>query len=353
MSREPPAPPARILHAPHNIGGQPFTISRAERKLGFESDVIVLGGEGLGYEHDINLNVSGRRTPGALAKRFAFLMRAAHHYDVFHYTLGATIMTSLGRRGLLFELPMLRRMGKIVLATFQGSDGRPPEHNHFPQPPELIELHRRTQPRRRAAMLRHAHRVFTPSPENAPWLPGCRVIFSAHVDPDDHPPVPPPDGEEIVIAHAPTKRAVKGTDQVIETVDSLRAEGLPVRLDLIEGVPPSQIMPRFAQCDIGLDQLHLGSYGGVAVEMMTLGRPVLSRIRDEWPFDSSFYGPDLPIVRTTPETVRDDLRALVLDRERRHALGRAGREFAERNHDPKKIARLCLEGLVPIPVDGG
>ena len=50
----------------------------------------------------------------------------------------------------------------------------------------------------------------------------------------------------------------------------------------------------------------------------------------------------IPIVRTTKETLADDLRALLRDPARWHALGAAGRRFVEECHDPLKIAQRTI-----------
>jgi hypothetical protein len=107
-------------------------------------------------------------------------------------------------------------------------------------------------------------------------------------------------------------------------------------------------LERLAAADLLVDQLRLGWYGTVAVEAMALGRPVLSYIREDEPDDNPF-GAELPIVRTTPATLVDDLHALSAARERLRDLGVAGRAFVEEHHDPVAIARQALAGLVPVP----
>jgi glycosyltransferase involved in cell wall biosynthesis len=117
-----------------------------------------------------------------------------------------------------------------------------------------------------------------------------------------------------------------------------------VRLDLVEGVPRDEALARFAAADVIVDQLRIGWYGGLAVEAMALGRPVLAAIKEDDPADNPF-GAELPIVRTSPQTLRDDLRELLGDRERRELLGAHGRAFVERRHDPRVVARTVLDDL--------
>jgi hypothetical protein len=175
----------------------------------------------------------------------------------------------------------------------------------------------------------------------------------AAVDPAAIRPEPLPEGEELIVAHAPTDRVIKGTQHVIEAVDALRDEGVAIRLDLVEGVTRDVALERLAAADLLVDQLRLGWYGTVAVEAMALGRPVLSYIREDEPEDNPF-GADLPIVRTTSATLVDDLRALSADRGRLRELGVAGRAFVEEHHDPVAIARrgACRPRAAAIAASG-
>ena len=135
---------------------------------------------------------------------------------------------------------------------------------------------------------------------------------------------------------------------MLAAIDQLRGRGVSVRLDLVEGVTREESLARLAQADIAIDQLKVGWYGGFAVEAMSLGKPVLCHIKDDAPGDNPF-GDELPIVRTGPETLADDLEALLGDADRRAKIATAGRAFVERRHDPRTVARSVLAGLVALP----
>jgi glycosyltransferase involved in cell wall biosynthesis len=127
-------------------------------------------------------------------------------------------------------------------------------------------------------------------------------------------------------------------------MEALRREGLGVRLDLVEGVKHDEVLRRVGAGHILVDQLLLGWYGAVAVEAMAVGRPVLCFIREDEPADNPF-GADLPIIRTSPATLADDLRRIVRDAELRRSFGDAGRIFAASKHDPREIAKTVLAEL--------
>jgi hypothetical protein len=345
--------PSRVLHGPWNISGEPLGLSRGERDLGLKSDVALLDAHRFGYEADIDLGLGGREDRVARVKKAAFLARAMMRYDVFHYSFGGNTFFNLQEGRTHTEVPLLRRLGKIVLATFVGHDARPPEASPFADwDPALIEMQRRFLPKRRELMLHHADRVFYLNPDLRQWLPGAQFRPYASVDPRSVTPRPLPQRNEIVVGHAPSDRAIKGTDAVIAAVTALRDEGIPIRLDLIENVDHSEVIARIGGADLVVDQLNQGWYGVFAVEAMALGRPVLCYIKDEDPGDNPF-GAELPIVRTTAQTLTDDLRGLARDRARQVELGSRGRSFVERHHDPRTVVRQCLEGLVPIPPGPG
>jgi glycosyltransferase involved in cell wall biosynthesis len=337
----------RILHTPADVGGHAFGLSRGERELGLRSDVAVFSPGPFGYGTDVDLRAGvDHALPVRIARRAAFLRQALERYDVFHFNFGQTLLT-LRQFGLAFdELPLLKRRGKKVIVTYQGCDVRPFGACACRNLRCVAESPAR-QPRA-ARLTAFADRVLYLNPDLRRWLPTGRFVPYANVDPKEFAPEPLPGGDEIVVAHAPTDREVKGTRHVVEAIETLRAEGSPVRLDLIEGLPRAQARQRLLAASVVVDQLLMGWYGGFAVEAMSLGRPVISSVRDEKPGDNPF-GDELPIVRSSPATILRDLRVLLEDGSLRRELGAAGRRFVERHHDPRAVARRVLDGLVSIP----
>ena len=334
----------RILHTPANVGGHPIGLSRAERELGLESEVVVFEPNPFGFEVDHDMYRNGlppwRTTPA----RLRFLAEAARRYDVFHFNFGSTLLPGWGLPVAVDELPLLRLLGKRVLATFQGDDARPPKAWSDPPAPAELEGFDRRRRNARERMLRYADRVFYLNPDMRRWLPGASFCAYASFDPRTVEPVPPRTEGELTIIHAPSHRGTKGTDAVLAAVDRVRAAGIPVRLDLVEGVRRDEALARCARADIAIDQVKVGWYGGFAVEAMSLGKPVMCYVKDSEPGDNPF-GDELPLVRTTPATLADDLIALLADGPRLTATGAAGRLFAERHHDPRSVARYVLDGI--------
>jgi glycosyltransferase involved in cell wall biosynthesis len=333
----------RILHTPADVGGHAYGLSRAERQLGYESDVVVAttGPFGYGFDRDLDAGVSHpiwRR----LARRASFLARAVREYHVFHFNFGQTLLPVRQLGHVFDELAWLKRRGKTIFVSYQGCDVRPKAACPCRRPHCYAEDRYRNPAAQR--VLRLADRVFYLNPDLRHWLPGATFTPYASVDARRIDPVPEIQRDEVVVVHAPTDVDVKGTRYVIAAVEALKAEGLPVRIDLVEGVTHDEVLRRIEAGHVLVDQLLLGWYGAVAVEAMAVGRPVLCYVREDDPADNPF-GAELPIVRTSPETLGADLRRLVTDRELRVGLGSEGRRFASTHHDPRRIAERVLVGL--------
>src|SRR5438067_5033194 len=99
---------------------------------------------------------------------------------------------------------------------------------------------------------------------------------------------------------------------------------------MLEGVPHDQVAEFCGQADIAVDQLMIGAYGTVAIEMMAKGVPVVCRIRDDV---RQYYPDDLPIVSADRHTVYDVLENLLNQPETWAELGRRGIEYVSREHE--------------------
>jgi glycosyltransferase involved in cell wall biosynthesis len=338
----------RILHAPLDIGGHAHQLSLAERELGIDSQVAVFSSQSYGYGTDLDLRAGvDVPVPVRIARRAAFLRKALDRFDVFHFNYGQSLLQvrQLGR--VVDELPLLRRRGKTILVTYQGCDVRPfAECFCRRRSCAATSIYRAPAA---ARFLRYAHRVYYLNPDHARQLPGATFLPYASVDPRELEPTPPSAhaGGELVVGHAPTDRNVKGTRHVEQAIELLRAEGVPIRLDLIERTTRADALARTAAADVVVDQLLIGWYGGYAVEAMAMAKPVVCFIREE----ENPFGQRLPVVRATPATLADRLRELAEDRPRLRETGLAGRTFAEAEHDPRRVARTVLDGIAEIRRD--
>ncbi len=317
----------RVLHSPVNIAGGPGAISEGLRELGVESTLLVFNERPFERGFDVNLELRDTSrlssVPFNLPRQLGALRWALPRFDVFHFHAGLTLAP---RR---LTLPLLRRARKGIVFQSWGSDlrGRSASEVRYLRGAGAVIvgsfLTRRLAPRGR-------------------W-PEYDVVPPALVL-HDWDPAPAEPSEMLRVAHAPSKRAVKGTEAVLAAVEALRSRGAPVELDLIESVPHREARLRYAAADVVVDQLRVGWYGMFAIESMALAKPVVVHLDEEAAAETEeAFGLKLPLVRADEESLEDVLAGLLEVRETLPELGRRSREYVERVHAHTEIARRVLE----------
>jgi len=348
----------RILHCPTGVGGNAWTLSRAERKLGLDSEVMVYQSSWIGYPADINLHLEKYSKAGRALKMLCFFLKALTQYDIFHFNWGSSFVTSWHYLSFLdlADLPILRWLGKKMVVTYQGSDVRQKSFcaNNFAISPfaepnccgGVYNSKTDAVRKKRAEKFgRYADKIFALNPDLLHVLPPqAEFLPYANVNLEEWQPVRKGESTKLVILHSPTKRGLKGTKYIIEAVERLRDKYKHVELMLVENIPHSKVQELYRQADLAVDQLLIGWYGGLAVEVMALGKPVVCYIREE---DLKFIPPrmkkDLPIINANPDNIFEVLKGLVEDREKLNLIGEQSRAYVERYHDPMRIAERMKE----------
>jgi hypothetical protein len=143
-------------------------------------------------------------------------------------------------------------------------------------------------------------------------------------------------GDGVVrVLHTPNHRGAKGTEFLVQAVEELREEGLNVELVMVEKVPNDQVRILMQEVDILAEQHILIGYALSAIEGMASGLPVMSNLENKvytQVFRRYSYLDECPILSSSPEIIKENLRLLVKDPGLRRRLGRAGREYVEKYH---------------------
>jgi glycosyltransferase involved in cell wall biosynthesis len=251
--------------------------------------------------------------------------------------------------------------------TYQGNDARQGDYcrkNFKISPanelqsdyynPKIDELKRK----RIAVFSRNADRIYALNPDLFHVLPSSAIFLPyAHIDLADW--VMKPTEVKVntkpVVVHAPSHRGFKGTRFIIEAVNRLQAENIEIDFVLVEGVSNQEARRQYERADLLVDQLLAGWYGGLALELMSLGKPVVCYIREEdLRFIPSDMAKELPIINSTPDTIYEVLKHWLTDgRSRLKELGAQSRHFAEKWHDPMKIAAQVKKDYEDILVKKG
>ncbi|HEY8237728.1 MAG TPA: hypothetical protein VIF85_13915, partial [Gaiellaceae bacterium] len=283
----------RVVHCPVNFAGIGWTNVRALRRKGIDARLVVFNTQPAHPEADENLHLPRGPAWRRQAVQFRALAKLLPSTDVFHFYFGLTLVPKR------FQFPILKAARKKSVFHFVGSDIR------GKSPDEL-------------AYGRLADAQIVGSYDADRWIPEAEVVPPG-IDLSAIEPVPPRAGGPVRVAHAALSRRRKGTELVVAACGELGLE-----LDVIENVRHDEVGPRLARADIVVDQLNSGWYGLFAIEAMAYGKPVVGYIHDEAATrTAAAFGVEVPIVRTTKETLAADLRALAGSAEECRSRGAA------------------------------
>ncbi len=369
----------RVVHLPTSVGGNPQGLSAHLRDLDVDSEVWELVSNSFGYQVDKTVWASSDGLIKRELKRLRAIWDAAHNFDIIHFNFGTTlaeplpfyrdtdrgwvrklktIINGIYRRVVFsIELFLYRVHGCVMFIHYQGDDARQGDISldryeysiaqkvgpgYYCRSTDLFKR------RMIKVMAQQCAQVYAVNPDllgvllrDARFIPYCHITIDEwvprFVDPDEAKP--------LRIGHAPSDRGVKGTDLFVSSLERLRGEGYAFDLDLIEGISQQEVLERIAKVDVVLDQLHAGWYGGVAVEAMALGKPVVVYIRgDDLRFIPDQMRADLPFIQATPDSVEVVLRRLLtMSRQELLELAVSSRAYVERWHNPATIAREILQ----------
>lgn len=365
----------KVLHAPASVGGNAHNLSVALNTLGVESQSLNFIQNYFQYPADI---IVWNNQDGFMAreiKRIKVIYYELMGFDVIHFNFGTTMSTpnaypplnelSLGLKMFLMkllracytnvlqllELYCLKIMKKPVFITYQGDDARQGDYclKHF-------EISIATQVdsnyynsvsdafKRRSInrLAKYANQIYSLNPDLLHVLPlSAKFIPYSHIFLDDWLPIYNQlQNRPLRILHAPSHRKAKGTEFLLDALDKLKIEGFDFELLLVEGLSNSEARNIYEKADILVDQLFAGWYGGLAVELMALGKPAVAYIReDDLKFVPDAMKVELPIIRATPYNIYDVLKEIIeMPRLELVKVAKKSRAFVERWHDPIKIA---------------
>lgn len=362
----------RVLHCPHIIAGNAQNLARFERKLGLDSWSIALQANPYEYQCDEILTKAGDSLIKREYKRIPLFFKALFKFDIIHFNFGSTIFPISFRhhRLLKFSFPffsikalyfklfeykdlwLLKLFKKVIIVTYQGDDARQKDYclNNFQispaldVPPDYYSPGSDEKKRKNISVFdRYADLIYAVNPDLLYMLPErAQFLPYAHIDINEWKYIGLNSGvsRNPVVMHAPSHRGAKGTKYILDAVERLKQENIQFEFILVEGLPNAEARKMYEKADLLIDQLLAGWYGGLAVELMAMGKPVICYIREEdLKFIPAEMNKDLPLINATPDTIYSVLKEwLTVKKESLHEMGKKSREYVEKWHDPLKIA---------------
>jgi len=351
----------KVIHLPTSVGGMPWGLAQGERALGLQSDVLVFLDSWLRYPADKVIFKSYQKLLtsnffglGTLIKE---IYRIRNRYDVFHFNFGTSLI-DLWRVGLpLLDLPFYKRGGKIVV-TYNGCDAR--QKYKTIQRVSYSACHHddcyngrcnsgardRVKQRKIAKFDQYAEAIFAVNPDLIYFLPKRTQFLPYAIANWAMIETLPYKGvnKKLKIIHSPTNRVAKGSDTIIHSLDLIKKRyGDRIEVILVENLPQAKARQVYAEADLAIDQILIGWYGGFAVEMMKMGKPVMAFIRKE---DLRFLPEEMArdcqraIIPIDPFSIFEKLCEIIENPSILKAYREAALEYVYRWHDPVYVAGI-------------
>ena len=357
----------KILHGPVNVGNQPWVLSRAERRLGASSDLVTRSETWLKYPADLVLSAEGARPTEIALRSLAYGLRKQWSYDVLHFYFGQTFLSPgfpLSKNAMLndvlnpltsIDLHLARRLGRKLFMTLQGCDARLAEEGNKRNDwtmcaTEHCAMYHRCldvlDSRRRyliSNVLPIFDRVFYLNPELGHVVPKGQFLPYSNVEIEKFEVAPPAGQGRPKIVHAPSVGRIKGTSMILDALRQLQSR-YDFELILVEKKTHEEALELYRTADLAIDQVLAGWYGGFAVEMMAMGKPVACYIREgDLKFVPEDMKREIPVFRLDPGNLVEDIAAILEQQAAWKARGLDSRRYIERWHNPDRVAQAMLK----------
>lgn len=329
----------RVIHLPLEIAGQVGLICEFLRKEGWHAT---------GYNY-YTTYLKYRNIHYLDANELLKIMEPAiRFYDLFHFHNSYTFMLNHA------DLPLIDGAGKKMIMHHRGNDVRAEawarRGDGYENPyvnadgslsEEEIDRNLRYFATYMSAAIVQDYELYfyvkdyyEAAGKPVYLLP--RLVNTGAITPafPEHKTLEPP-----LIVHAPTNQEFKGTPVIEAVIEQLRKE-IPLRYVRVEKMTKDAASQLYREADIVIDQILCGMYGNVSVEAMALGKPVVAYLRPDL---LKLLPAEIPIISAHPDNLYEQLRALLLDADRRVMLGRRGRAFVEEHHEAGKVVASLLQ----------
>lgn len=333
----------RVLHLPIVICNQPWEMSRALRKIGIESDYMVLDDNDSAWlmpgPPDYNLNIY-HRFKEKDAKRInndirRFFFMALFKYDVFHYHSNIPLFDDF------WDLRILKSFKKKIVVSYWGCDIRLKKINsrYKFNTCEVcrVNCQEKEKLRRKQIFDQYADLKIAHSFELKEYADLNTIVLPVLINTDFWKPsqVALSDKKSNIFqvmnafGNKEDRGDVRGSIYIRKAVDKLKKEGHKIDFLLHDKLSPGQLKMRYQQADIIVEQLRYGTFGLTALEAMAMEKPVIGYIRQ----DLLKYYPGLPIINASPETIYQTLKLAINRRIDLKTIGEVGRKYVIDRHN--------------------
>jgi hypothetical protein len=365
----------KVIHLPLNVGNNVYPLSLALRRRGIQSDCLVLEPHPFGYPYDFTLSTTGKvgKLKVELARIF-WLLRILRSYNTIHFNYGSTLAgrfpanyrQSLSKRIARFpyaiylnlfqlvELKLYKLFRKKMFIHYQGDDARQTHimkglHYSLLQGAKKGTYSIKTDKFKSAQIKRitnFTEKVYHVNPDLSALLPPhSEFLPYSHIDVSKYNYQPQSQNRECIrIVHAPSNRGAKGTEFVLRALEQVKSTNPRVKIEIVENLSHEAALRKYKQADLVIDQLLAGWYGGLAVEALAFGVPVMCYLREE---DYSNLDKEmireLPIINVSLQNLEQKiLDFIALSDADKEDIRRRSRSYIEKWHNVDTICNRLI-----------
>lgn len=361
----------KVIHLPYNVGNNVHPLSKAMRSRGIRSDCLVFSASKFGFGFDYSVLNSRRKSIiGMELGKIYWVIRILVQYNTIHFHFGSTLAGRLapmyGKNNFKnfikrihnyyldifqqIELLLYHFFRKKIFIHYQGDDARQgssmvgkkysllngayPEYYSAKSDQFKMKQIKRIE--------KYASQIYFVNPDLRKALPlRSEFVAYSHIDLTEWTyPNRNFRGEKIKIVHAPSNRALKGTEEIIKVVESVCSKNPEVEFTLVENVSHNEAKQIYASADLLIDQLLGGWYGGLSVEALALGVPVMCFLDgDDLKSVQDSLRKDIPIINVSIENLEQEIdKFLLLTEAELSDLRLKSRFFVDKWHNVELIA---------------
>lgn len=296
--------PNSVLHISYMVHIPYETVGHLRRR-GVKADYLAIGKSPYWNKCDYNFVPSGYLPIRALQELWLFWTVVARYQ-----TVHAHFMYAISEDG--WELPLLKRMNRTLVAHFRGCEARDRTRNMRLHPDVNICQSCEHRPYicqtpsaavRRGWARDFADVALVTTPDMKDFLPAATHFpFFA---PDLPEPLPRAarGSRPFTIVHITNQPGIEGTAEIEAAIASLKSAGYDIEFRWLRNVTHAEVLDAISDADLAVGKMKMGYYANAQIETMACGIPTVTHVREEFLTDqlraSGFIFSTLPDLART------------------------------------------------------
>jgi glycosyltransferase involved in cell wall biosynthesis len=309
--------PNSVLHISYMVH-IPYETVQHLRRQGIKAAYLAIGRSSHWNKCDYNFVPSPFAPIRALQELWIFWTLIAR-YQVVH----AHFMYAISESG--WELPLLKRMNRKLVAHFRGCEARDRERNMLLHPEVNICQACEHRPyicltmsaaRRRRWARDFADVTLVTTPDMKDFLPEATHFPFFAPDMPEPAPLAAPTSRPFTVVHVTNQPGIEGTTEIEAAIETLRSKGYVIDFRWLRDLSHQEVLDAIVGADLAVGKMKMGYYSNAQIEAMACGIPAVTYVREDFMTDqlraSGFIFSTLPdLARTIAHYIdhRDALEA--------------------------------------------